>query len=920
MADYIVKRGDTLWAIAKAYKSKISGSTINAKIDTLVKVNKIKNRNLIYPGQEINFSSSSSSSTSSTTSTPNINKVVIDTLALQASDVTEGRNVYASWNWTRSNTKECQVQWYQWLNGQWVDAGNDTRTIPDNVTTQEEIDALWYSTFKADAESTKVKIGVLPIAKDKSNNKPYWKKGSGSQDVQWTYKEYNFADNPPLVPGTPTVEFDELNDRKLKMSYSFTEAQYKTISATAIKFNVIQNDTASIYVSDPVPIKKISDGYYFVSHEYVVSYGATYKVRACAVGANNKESAWSDFSTTALETRPIAPKSIKSLSCHRDTTTGNLTVRIEWEPVPNAAKYVVEWNTNADQLAQGQTSGSRTTIDARTYMDIEMDSGTYFFQVRSSNDKGESDPTPPVSIAIGIPPAAPTTWVSSSSVFVGDPLELGWTHNSADESAQTFAQLALKIGEGEWKEYTFKNETTKFTGEQTVKTEFIYGEAISYKGELYVKIDTNRYDLADTTLDWKVRTVGIRGAFGDPTTSDWSEWSSYTGKTIKIYTKPTLALSVTKDEGGRVPFDNVEIAPEEEGEAPSIVEKALTSFPFYINAKVSLDSYELQRPIGYYIRIIAEDPYETVDESGRTKNINPGDAVYTLYSPVPVENPVLALMMTADMIDLEPLIRYTVKCDVDMSTGLILSVSDNFNVLWEDKEYFLDAIITVDTTHYTATIIPTCEDSDGNLIENITMSVYRREYDGKLTEIATGIPNNGTAVADPHPALDFARYRLIARDTNTGAISFYDKAGHKIGCSSVIIQWDEEWVPYDASDKSSMEPPNGSGVMLVLPYNVKVTDNRQREVSRIAYAGREYPVSYHGTMITESSTWNTVISKDDADSIYALRRLSLWPGVVYVREPSGMGFWANVTPSFNIDRKSVSIPVTLSVTRVEGGA
>jgi hypothetical protein len=255
-----------------------------------------------------------------------------------------------------------------------------------------------------------------------------------------------------------------------------------------------------------------------------------------------------------------------------------------------------------------------------------------------------------------------------------------------------------------------------------------------------------------------------------------------------------------------------------------------------------------------------------------------------------------------------------------MSTGLMVSVSNDFNVVWEDKTYFLDAMILIDPTYYTATIIPTCEDAEGNLIDNITISVYRREYDGKMTKIAEGVPNNGTAVYDPHPSLDFARYRLIARDTNTGAISFYDKAGHKVGCSSVILQWDEDCTPFDANNKTSGVVRNGSGTMLVLPYNVKVTDNRQREVSRIAYAGREYPVSYHGNMITEASSWSTVISKDDADSIYALRKLSLWPGVVYVREPSGMGFWANVTPTFNIEHKSVSIPITLSVTRVEGGA
>ena len=62
-----------------------------------------------------------------------------------------------------------------------------------------------------------------------------------------------------------------------------------------------------------------------------------------------------------------------------------------------------------------------------------------------------------------------------------------------------------------------------------------------------------------------------------------------------------------------------------------------------------------------------------------------------------------------------------------------------------------------------------------------------------------------------------------------------------------------------------------------------------------------------------------VIPKEDKETIYALRRLSIWDGDVYVREPSGMGYWANVGVTFNIKHKEVSIPVTLSITRVEGG-
>ena len=42
-------------------------------------------------------------------------------------------------------------------------------------------------------------------------------------------------------------------------------------------------------------------------------------------------------------------------------------------------------------------------------------------------------------------------------------------------------------------------------------------------------------------------------------------------------------------------------------------------------------------------------------------------------------------------------------------------------------------------------------------------------------------------------------------------------------------------------------------------------------------------------------------------------------GDVYVREPSGLGYWANISISYNREYSSLTIPVTLDVKPVEGG-
>ena len=107
--------------------------------------------------------------------------------------------------------------------------------------------------------------------------------------------------------------------------------------------------------------------------------------------------------------------------------------------------------------------------------------------------------------------------------------------------------------------------------------------------------------------------------------------------------------------------------------------------------------------------------------------------------------------------------------------------------------------------------------------------------------------------------------------------------------------------------------------MLRLPYNIDISDNHNADVSLVEYIGRSHPVSYYGTQLGTSSTWNVDIDKADKETLYALRRLARWMGDVYVREPSGSGYWANITVSFNQKHKELTIPVTFEISRVEGG-
>lgn len=213
-----------------------------------------------------------------------------------------------------------------------------------------------------------------------------------------------------------------------------------------------------------------------------------------------------------------------------------------------------------------------------------------------------------------------------------------------------------------------------------------------------------------------------------------------------------------------------------------------------------------------------------------------------------------------------------------------------------------------------------CVVDETSLVEGITLSVYRREFNGDFVEIMTGLENTKqTFTTDPHPSLDYARYRIVAIVDATGAVSYYDVPGFPIHEVGTIIQWDEEWVTFDTDIDLELAQPPWTGSLLRIPYNIDISDNNSPDVTLVEYAGRKRPVSYYGTQVGFKSNWNVEIPKEDRETLYALRRLSEWMGDVYVREPSGSGYWANIQVSYNVRHCDMTIPVSFSITRVEGG-
>ena len=790
----------------------------------------------------------------------------------------------------------------------WIDGSSST------VTSKQ-------ATYTAPEGATKIRVRVKPnstktrVVKKK---KTYWWTGAYSGYVSvYVYDYY-----APEIPAVPTISVDD-----------------KTITVTCknldsitdlVRFYGVKNNSSAW-------TRNVKPKFGSATLSWSGASGCRYKFRVRArnivsrkvvKGSGKKKKTvtkkyeyWSDYSayTDEVETTPLPPTNFK-ISVKTETS-----VLLSWTKAVVADHYTIHYANSEDELYKksGESYKTQSTEDnCSSYILSGLETGkVWYFRVASVNSNGDESITYTkiLKIALGGDPEAPTTWSSASVAYIGEKVKLYWVHNSEDGSPQVKANIEGSIN-GE----VVLNETVNNAKDE-------YGE---YSDETSVyELDTTPYKDSDELM-WRVRTMGVTNKYGD-----WSVQRS-----IHLYEKPSLLINV---------YDK-------DGKQTDIVDQ------FPINLKLST-SPATQTPIGYNITISSTEAYSAVDNTGNTTYVNTDEEVFTRYIEGNGLSSDVALTLLPSDIDIQNGITYKITGIVSFDSGLTADcpeTGDNpttFIVAIDDEKYDINGSVEYNEDDMTVNISPYCTlseesgleflvdgdgnylcDKDGNFLigifspnnnseddqeeeesdiidyaEGVTLSVHRRTANGKFVTIATGIENNGTIVTDPHPALDYGRYRIVATSDSTGAVSYEDII-EPIGETSIIIQWNEEWTDFDGEDEDD-ETPVWSGSLIKLPYNIDVDESNTLDVSLVSYIGRERPVSYYGTQLGESFKWSCEIPKDDTETLYQLRRLAVYPGDVYVREPSGTGFWAQISVSFNIKHNTLTVPVSLDIKPVEGG-
>lgn len=577
-------------------------------------------------------------------------------------------------------------------------------------------------------------------------------------------------------------------------------------------------------------------------------------------------------------------------------------VSLSWTAAKTASYYKIIYATERSFLEDSNMASSVTTEEAlppttTSFIVGGLETGKeYWFGVRGVNDGGEGLSKNKISIVLGKRPNAPTTWSSTTTATLGKKVMLYWAHNSEDNSIQENAQVSIEI-----------NGKATIIDYETPKSEEGIVDDDNREPTDFHELDTSEYK-DGATIKWKVRTAGIlRESDDSPAYGPWS-----IVRTIEVFAPPRLIMYP------RQMPDN---------------EWTITEFPYDI---FMVAGPENQDVLSFHLSIISASKYTDFDPTGTQIYVGKGQEIFSLdYDPPKTSNfenglidwdaqyKRLVVTLNPQDVNFANGMTYTVNGSVTMNTGLTAYSSYKTTVNWnETMDGSINGSVYIHKEDLTAQVTASYRNSDGELDRDVYLNYYRRTFDGKYLALQTNVENIGLAnIIDPHPPLDYADYRITAIKKSTGSVMYADLAPAFVGEIFAVIQWDEAWPDYyEAYTGDGMVvQPKWEGTMLKLPWNLDISDKWSPQSSSVEYIGREHPVGYYGTQEGHTASWKIDVVKADREMVAKLRRLATYKGNVYVREPYGSGYWAMVRVSFSQNHTNLVVPVTLDITRVEGG-
>lgn len=857
--------------------------------------------------------------------------------------------------------KHYEYYWYYQVttNGTWFPSSTDSTKITNHSTSM-----VSYSPPN-NAIAVMFKMRAVMEKKEWPNDKKKQKVKKCPSFDWWPVTQVitdSTANTPAIPSASHTVDKNNVVTFTVNLS---TEEVNKGVDE--IHFNVAQvartggvDTYKTIHVNMTIPVIANKAIWHIT-----LPGGYSYVYQAMArISSTGKQSAWSDWSsqTERIQTSPAKPTWDEDPKLNTASS-----IRIKFSVTGYAEEYEIEYAEKEIYLSDGTGMSQSTTVKEEkpedpkhtrvVYLNNLETGNTYFIRVRARSSKFDPSEWSDIkTINIGREPGPPSTYSSKTAAKIGDTIRLYWVHNTQDGSSQTSAELAFYMNNdkellgGSTIIYPNPNYENEYERDKTL----FYPLELTADSHYDITDQSKTYDFKDgDLLEWKVRTKGVynggdNGGYGDY--SALRQVTMFSPPVGYLFFKSGWLWNPLNLKDHTIPIDQL----------PTVT--MIDRYPFIVVMSATPDT---QQVISFNLQISNAGPaYETENIYGETVTVGRDEVLYQNYFDVEdldkdVKNRKTLALYPNDIHFVNSK-TYRFTLDVYTNSGLSAEpvVADVQAQLVTASPFEPEAYIEADQENMVAYISPACYDSTGEseydptveeydepiertLTENVLMDVYRINTDGTFTLIEENIPNDERTIFDPHPSLDYARYRIVATKYSTGEINFMDYTAEKMGIHSLVIQWEENFESVSDSseifntdsDLDTLDASRAlvgySGNRIVLPWNIDTTESFSPDVAFIEYIGREHPVSYYGTQLGQTASWSTLIAKYDPDSeeyqdfdtnlLFKLRKLARYMGNCYVREPSGTGYWANVTVNWSQTHNDPGIPVSLEIKRVEGG-
>lgn len=720
---------------------------------------------------------------------------------------------------------------------------------------------------------------------------------------------------------------------------------------------------------------------YVAGHGEIVNFSYRYEDTQGDVGpwADYTGSVNDDSFNGYLFSRPNNPKNLKLqvINYRDDLNPSTASLKLKWDPpyyedhllrgyIPHKVEiqYLIrddsyQYSSLKEMFDLSQQEAVKTTIPWSTFYDISnivIGGGKKIYcRIRNVEDRGYQDGrnSPDYEhqalsdwaytslVVSGKVPGMPTIWSSKENLSIDDNVDLFWIHNSENQEQEEqvtmeFSFDFIQNGSLETITRTITINDSELNANASDNFKRITFSVLNLlrkenpnniSNVTWTQSQAHNFDeTIDYTIRWRAKTRNIYG-------NNDSEYSGY--KTIKIYQPPTISLSL-----------------ENQNQNPT---NTVDTYPIVFNISSSPIS---QMPLTHYFTVKALRSHTYMNPDGSERNVTAGDIVFEKIITNPDSNYTLTLL-PGDLY-LENGLDYNISCNTSFDSGLEASSEITINLDLGDDDFQVGASVTSIEDKVIAYIYPFIGETqvtseiqevidrleqmafddpereslmevlesvpEGDMLaplndqSNYLVAVHRKNNDGTFTLIddyyQAGV---GSFSIDLHPNIGNVTYRIVGINQITGKMVFSEVEG-TIEENAILINWDEsiEDGPM-TSDENEMSDPGYSTNLLRLPYDIEISDNHSNDVSLVEYIGRQNPVSYYGTQKSHTSTWNTKIPKDDTETLAIIKKLAVYSGDCYVREPSGDGYWANVKVSYSQKYDDLTIPISLSITKVEGG-